>query len=331
MRSYTLENVMIASALLLIGLSIVGWAGYSTWTGVKERQEQEQTQTKVNQIHQRRALLLEQLGALLSVEEQANRAAVIRAEDGVTALFFNYANHTPKFAEEVTGLWNRAKFSGKRIQDKLLNTDHVAELSAELFSKTIVNDVKLRNDLQEVVSQFRSDLNANRNRLLGEAALRIAESDMKVADVGTTQKYVFEQLSASVQRQISSDVRAAQSDIPLLFVGTVMAEIVTQMLVTSAVRTAVAVGVGTGSGVPGVGAVIGFIVGASIGMAIDSRLMHTKRLEIESGASRALDQMHRDLWSNPTDGLESKFNQAVKLNRHLHTQSLNQIIAGEKI
>ena len=331
MRLKNLKTVMIASALLLIGLSIVGWVGYSTWTGIEEHHEQKRSQRALNQNHQRRALLAGQLETLLSTEEQANLAAVTRAEDGVTALFLAYANRTPKFSAEVTGFWNRTKFISKRIQDKLQKTDHVADFSAELFSKNIVTDEKLSKDLQGVVSQFRGDLNANRNRLLGEAALRIAESDMKVADVDTTQKNIFEKLSASVQQQISIDVKKQQTDILWIMVGTAMAETVTQILVTSAVRTAVVLVGGTGSIVPGVGTVIGFITGTAIGMAIDTHTMHTKRLEIEIGARRALDKMQADLWRNPTDGLETKFKEVVKLNRDLHARFLNRIISGEKV
>jgi hypothetical protein len=60
-------------------------------------------------------------------------------------------------------------------------------------------------------------------------------------------------------------------------------------------------------------------------------MMHTKQLEIETSARRELYKMQDEIWRNPTDGLEKKFKEVVKLNRGLHARTLNKIIAGEKV
>ena len=113
MRISNNVKTSLAILVLLIGLGmIVGAWWLSRPPGESASQAQARTEAEktrqAEELQHRRDLLSKQISALISAEEEANYAAIVRGESDLRTTFRTYATRVPEFADEVMG-WQSNK------------------------------------------------------------------------------------------------------------------------------------------------------------------------------------------------------------------------------
>jgi hypothetical protein len=297
-----------------------------------------ETRRQAEELHHRRDLLSKQIETLISVEEEANRVAIIRADDDLRDMFKTYADHTLQFAEAVTGWRNSFTIPVLKMKDWWSKSNEVQKVTAELFARYVVSDQQSVDDLNKIISQFRNDLAANRNRMLSEAALRIRQADLGIPDSSLSQDAVVARLSDKVQETLSRTVGNSPWYSLLSVGGSVVAEEGTRQLVGQVIRIASGTmfsGGVTGGEVgstmaPGLGTVAGIAIGVAVGFVVQHWMTEREQIKIEEEACRTLDAMREEIWSDPTEGLKVKFDQLVALTRDTHEQVLRNVVSEGK-
>lgn len=333
MRLSNAAKMIRAILALLTGLGMIGVAWWQT-RPVEESAAYQKRQAEA--LQHRRDLLSTQVGILVSVEEEANRAAMIRAENDLLDTFRTYADRTPQLAESATGWKARFKLAFLRFTDWWSATNTVQQLTAELFAQHVVSDVQSVKDLTRITSQFRSDLEANRNRTLTEAALRIRQADLGMPDLRLSQEDLVARLFATEQEALSRTLGTSPWNALLSFGGSAIGGGAMELLVVQMIRIASAgmvpgaiTGGQTGSFVaPGVGTVVGAFVGFAIGIAIDYWMTKRMTIAIEEEARRTLNAIRETIWSDPSLGLKVKFDRLINLTRDTHERVLRNMVSG---
>ncbi len=285
-----------------------------------------------------------QIQPLVTEEAVANRRAVAHAKMRLYEVFDKYRNRAPHFSDKLThwGVkWDLMKAS---LHDWWNKDNDAAQLTRKLFSENIFSEAELKRDLESVMKEFSSELEANRNLMLVQtiASLRSADVPMKGLLVdGLTQEF---------QAQVEVLLRERAKDVPqvtLLAAGGGlsagigfgwMAEAVTGIVVRWAATAAVTAGgstvvAGTAGGAGGTtvgpaGTAVGVVAGLIVGGAADWWMESHFKEKMTRQTVEALDGMEAAVWKDKKRGLNILLAQLVEENRIAHEKALKNIAAN---
>ncbi|MEI6541513.1 MAG: hypothetical protein WCO86_18605 [Planctomycetota bacterium] len=285
-----------------------------------------------------------QIQPLVKEETLANSRAVAHAKMRLHEVFDKYRSHAPHFSDKLThwGVkWDLMKAS---LHDWWNKDNDAAQLTRKLFSESIFSEAELKRDLESVMKEFSSELEANRNLMLVQtiASLRSVDVPMKGLSVdGLTQAF---------QAQVEVLLRERAKDVPQvtllaagggLSAGIVfgwMAEALTDIVVSWAATAAVTAGgstvvAGTAGGAGGTtvgpaGTVAGVVAGLIVGGAADWWMESHFKEKMTMQTVEALDGMEAAVWKDKKRGLNILLAQLIEENRIAHEKALKNIAAN---
>jgi hypothetical protein len=286
-----------------------------------------------------------QIAPLLDAALQRNRRAADRAVASLHERFNAHRAGVKAFAENIAG-W-RTRFGviqcfATDVWDKHVrgntSANSVGAYIEEKFRTRVLSEPSLQADVEEVLKQYRQDLEASRNQLFAEIKLPLhGRNSPIVLDEKGLEKLCLDidnrakQLNAKTPRDSVVTGLAAVAggwvgaETGEMVVGQILARVGTSVAVeaaeaaTAAGGSALAGGTATGGGVGSLGGPAGTVVGIGVGVAIGSAIdwWMSDRLEshITDQCDEFLDTVEHKLveGSEQSPGLRSSFEQAEKL------------------
>jgi hypothetical protein len=319
---------------LILGLAMIG-AGW--WLAALPKAQ------KVKR--QRQEFFASQATELLALEEERNRAAMELARGRLAAHFSRYRLGVPRFAQDLTTWGTRYRISKALLKDWWSKSNEARKVATDHFSEFVVSDEQLQKDVAEVIAQFSSDLEADRNKMLSELQVRVASAAVPCATKELGSTGLGEAFMAEAQPRLKE--RAAQS-LVVCILGTgggfaaaqAATRIVSKLLTSMAVRvaagaavrgSAVATGaVAGGEGgtmlTPGVGTAIGVVGGLIAGWGVDWWTEKEFKEQVTNECNEMLSGMEEALWSDPAEGLGAGFSRSIRITRECHEAALRKMI-----
>lgn len=322
---------------LLIGISMIGVAWHistprpETDDEIKVRQDAELVRQK-EALRQRRELLSRQLQNLVGTEEEANRVAILRAKSSLDDAFTLFTNRVPQFTEEITTWKSRYRIARSGLKDKINGSHELEALASEYFEKHVASNQDISTAIDAIAAQFQSDLAANRNRMLSEAALRIHEADLGIPSADFSAETLGGRIAAK-RAQMATPISNIPGATALSISGSIIVEMAVQAMIArvvgysaGATTTGAAAGAAGGTAfTPGVGTAIGFTVGIAAGFAVDHLMTERMKEKIMRETRDTLNAMKYEIWSNETEGMNLRLEGLVTATKELHTTALTGI------
>ena len=323
--------------LLILGLALIG-AGW--WLAARPNDQ------KVKR--QRQEFFASQGTELLALEEERNRGAMELARGRLAAHFSRYRLGVRRFAADLTTWGARYQISKALLKDWWSKSNEARKVAADHFSEFVVSDEQLQKDVAEVIAQFCSDLEADRNKMLSELQVRATTAAVPCATKELGSTGLGEAFMVDVQPRLKA--RAAQSLVACIL-GTgggfaaaqAATKIVSKLLASMAVRVAagaavrgsamatgaVAGGEGGTMFTPGVGTAIGVVGGLIAGWGVDWWTEKEFKEQVANECNEMLSGMEEALWGDPAEGLEAAFSRSISITRECHETALRKMITGE--
>ena len=218
--------------------------------------------------------------------DQLNRDAAERCVGRLRGLVAEYRSHVEPFVEDLTSISTRLGIVRRMPGGWWSEDSRVEDYVAEKFELHLFSEKKLLADVAGVLDQFRSEVDANQNRMLVNVRSCLDTADLPEAEIEEYDKFyqsVARQLSEYSAQQGSSSVYLALTALVVSEAGSYVAvTIVSGLLVRFGAMTATtaataggvtagasATGAGGGSLAGPVGIAVGLSVGLVIGLAID--------------------------------------------------------------
>lgn len=335
-QSKSTLSVVVSIIVLFFGLALIGGAWWisnspapETESQIQARQEAEKV-LQIEALRQRRELLSRQIELLVDTEQRANQVAILRAQNSLDDAFISFSNRLPEFVEKVTTWKARYQIARSGINDKVSGSHEMETVAAEYFEKNVASNQDISSAIDKIVAQFQSDLVANRNRMLSEAALRIREADLGLPPASYTSESLGNLVTAK-QEQMAQSLGGVPAFSAISISGSVVVDfalgtLVVRALSSGATITGAAAGAGAGTLItPGVGNAIGFVVGLAAGITFDYLMTERMKAKIMSETKDTLDSMKNEIWMNSTEGLNTKLSGLVKQTKELHVAALTSI------
>jgi hypothetical protein len=284
---------------------------------------------------------------LLNREEQRNREAMERARQQLAHDFARYHNGVPKFADDLTTWSTQYQIAKAALADWWSKSNEGRKVATDKFAKFVVSDLQLQTDVTGLIAQFSSDLEANRNKMLSELQEKVSTAAVPwaSADLGSTNlagAFALELRHVVKQQTVQSSLVKVLAEGGGFIAGAAATHIVTKLVTSMAIRVAtwaaargstVSAGALTGGEggtvlAPGVGTAVGAVGGIVVAWAVDWWMEKRFKEKVTSQCNQILDDMEKNLWNDPSQGLALSFGQAVKVSRECHEKALRTIITG---
>lgn len=335
-------KIAILIFALLVGISMIAaaWRISSprpeTESEIRVRQDAELVRQK-EALRQRRALLSRQLENLVGTEEEANRVAILRAKSSLDDAFRLFSNRVPQFTEEITTWTSRYQIARSGLKDKIKGSHELEALASEYFEKHVASNQDIAAAIDTTTAQFQSDLVANRNRMLSEAALRIQEADLGIPSAEYSAETLGGRIAAK-RTQMATPISNIPGATALIISGSIIVEMAVQAMIArvvgysaGAATTSAAAGAAVGTAItPGVGTAIGATVAFAAAVAADHLMTERMKEKIMRETQDTLNAMEYEIWSNETEGMNFRLKGLVTATKELHTTALTGIAQEEK-
>ena len=294
------------------------------------------------QKRQREQFFQTQMHLLLDHERDRNSKAIASARQLLDEKFKSYSERVPKFVEELTSLSSGYQITKAMIKDAWNKSEGVSDYVIQLFGEQVVSHDKLRSDVEEVVAQFRRELEANRNWMLAEATQRLTTATFPVPASISSQDGLFREFRGGFPKFLETRAKGLPGD-----KAKVLAEEVTRHLIEKAVaplqrRMIEAISARLASAITGgarsaggttnkntwgtaIGAVLANIAVNAVQAWMESRFQKELIGEVNS----TLDQMRASIWGTAKDGLEANLRQLIEIARKTHEQALRKVVVGD--
>ncbi len=289
-----------------------------------------------------------EISPLLDAALQRNRQAAARAIDALHERFDVHRVGVKPFAEDVSGWRTRFGVMGCFVTDQWDRhvrgnkvTNHVADYIQAKFRAHVLSEQALQADLEDVLKQYRGDLEASRNQLFAEIQLPLegSQSPIVLADEGWDGLYAdienrANQLNATTPRD---SVVTGLASVAGGWAGTeageaLAAEILARVGVSLAVDVAgdtamvggTATGAGAGSLVGPAGTAIGVGAGLAVGAAVDWWTSNRLEAHVIDQSDKFLDTLEHEIvdGGEKSPGLRASFEQAAKLAEQNQRQAI---------
>ena len=239
-----------------------------------------------NRIVERAAFFDNEVEPEIEKTDRLNREAAERCISRLKSQVTLYRQQVEPFVEDLTSLSTRFGIISRMPGGWWSEDERVEDFVAAKFEKHLFSEQKLLDDVAEILEQFRTEVDANQNRMLVNV-----KSCLDVADLPEVQVDDYEQFYRSVAQELSNySAQQGSTSVYNALTVLVMSEagsyaavtLVSGLLVrfgamaaTTAATAggvtagATATGAGGGSLAGPVGTAVGLGVGLVIGLAID--------------------------------------------------------------
>jgi hypothetical protein len=323
---------------LVLGIILMGVAWWSTDHGSGKQ--------KIKR--QRREFFATNGIALSNQEEQRNREAMERARQQLASDFARYHNGAPRFADDLTTWSAQYQIAKAALADWWSKSNEGRKVATDKFAEFVVSDRQLQKDVIGVIAQFSSDLEANRNKMLSELQEKVSAAAVPCASAapGSTnlaRAFALEAGHLVEQQTMQSSLAKVLAEGGGFMAGAAATHIVTKLMTSMAIRVATSVAArgstvaggvlagGEGGTVlaPGVGTAVGAVGGIVAAWAVDWWMEKKFKEKVTNECNRILDDMEKNLWNDPSQGLALSFGQAIQVTRECHEKALRTIITGD--
>ncbi len=271
-----------------------------------------------------------------------------RAKQQLAVHFARYRLGASDFAENLTTWGTRYKISEAALRDWWSKSNEARKIATAKFEEFVVSGQRLQKDVTNVIAQFASDLEANRNKMLSEIQENVSLAAVPCAstELGSTN------LVGAFMLEVQPLIKARATQSPIIAVlasgggfiaGEAGARILTRIFTTIAARVAtgaavrgsavaggaVAGGEGGGLFAPGVGTAIGVVGGIIVGFAVDWWTEKRFKEKVTGECNTMLADMEHALWTHETEGLGHSFTRTIQTIRECHKTALRKVITGE--
>ncbi|MDE0866066.1 MAG: hypothetical protein OSA98_19945 [Rubripirellula sp.] len=256
--------------------------------------------------------------------DQLNREAAERCVRRLHGLVSEYRSHVEPFVEDLTSISTRLGIVRRMPGGWWSEDGRVEDYVAEKFERHLFSEKKILADVESVLDQFRSEVDANQKRMLVNVRACLDTADLPEVEIEEYDKFyqsVARQLSQYSAQQGSSSVGNALTVLVISEAGSYAAvTIVSGLLVRfgamAATTTATAGGVTVGASATGagsgslagpVGTAVGLGVGLVIGLAVDWWMTEEFEEEMSLQLNDYLISLERAILygSEPTDAGQS--------------------------
>lgn len=325
--------------IFLVGIGMIAVA----WQMTRVKQSEQR------RLHQQREAFFQDNGIpALSREMERNREALQRARRRLSATFTRYKSGVPEFAESLTTWGARYRITKAVLADWWSDSNEARKVATDEFNTHVVSDEQLRTGVANIINQFASDVEANRNLMLSEVEAKATTAGLALASPAFDSTNLVQGFMSEVQPLITAQAVDSPA-VAILgtgggFIATEAAtRIISQLFTSLATRiatgaaargSAVAAGALTGGGggtalAPGVGTAIGIAGGIVVGCAVDLWMQKRFKEKVTDECNAILTDMETVLWSDPQHGLEAEFTKVISTGDQCHQAALRKIIMGE--
>ncbi len=299
---------------------------------------------------QRETFLKQELLPLVAEEAERNRLALEQARQELSAVFQQYKAGIPGFLEDLTSWGTRYRIAKATLGDWWAETNEAREITTKLFEEHVVSDSEMEEDLARIVARFASDLEANRNQMLGQAAIRMESADFSLPAAIGEEGAFAESFEREDQAFLAERARLSPAIGVLAIAGGFVTEETTRYLVTQlvrvvAVRLSAAVpaaggaaagtaAAGAGSGTlitPGVGTAIGLVCGLAVGFAVDMWMEQRFETKVAAEVEDLLARIEEEIWDHEESGLAIRLQQSIDAARESHEATMKTLFLGKAI
>ncbi|MCO8124219.1 hypothetical protein NHH03_20925 [Stieleria sp. TO1_6] len=235
---------------------------------------------------------------LIAQLDDQNRAAADRCVLRLKDVLAGYHRGVDHFVSDMTSITTRLGVIKRMPGGWWASDDRVAAYVQDKFETHLFSQQKLVDDVSAALVQFRTDVNANQNRMLTQVQAALSTADLTGVQLshqesffqqraGSLGDYAADQGTHSVENMLGAFVLgevgafAGRSIVGGLLVRFAPSIAIGSAAGASATVGASATGAGGGSLGGPVGAVVGFGAGLAIGLVIDWWM--TDRFEAELG------------------------------------------------
>jgi len=329
-------KVVAALFMLLLGIGMILTAW---WITSPERELK----------RQRARFFKTQMQPLLEKERDRNLAAIHSAKRLLDEKFARYSENVPKFTEALTSWSSKYRISKAMVRDKWNKSDETREYVISLFGEHVVSDDNLRGDFEQVVAQFRGEVEANRNLMLAEATHVLSSSMFPVHASMSNNESLSKAFGDEFTKLLSKRAKQIPGVTVLAVGGSILAEEGARIIVTAVIRivtakmasvataTATSAVAGTTTGAaagaaggtalaPGIGTAIGITVGIAVGTAVEWWMESRFKEKVTYECRSMLEEMKAGIWGTDEDGLKAYLNQLVEASREAHAKALKKVV-----
>ncbi|HZK80473.1 MAG TPA: hypothetical protein VFC46_05380 [Humisphaera sp.] len=287
-----------------------------------------------------------EISPLLDAALRRNRQAADRAIESMHDRFNAHRAGVKPFANEVSGWVTRFGIMGRFAGDSWdhfrgnPNTNAVGDYIQDKFRSHILSEQSLRADVDEVLKQYREDLEASRNQLFAEIKLPLHgnQSPIVLDDKGWDRLCLdvdqrTRRLNATTPRD---SVVTGLASVAGGWIGTETAEVIVVAILTR-VGGAMAGGSATGGGVGSFGGPAGTAIGIGVGLVVGAVIdwWTSDRLEahVAHECDTFIDTVERQIveGSGESPGLRTSFELAAKLaDAHQRQAIIDAILEARK-
>lgn len=275
----------------------------------------------------------ERVAPILEANSSANAKAVETLKSEIHAQFEVYRQRVPAFTSDITGFSNKTQITWEATKQMAsADKDKVKRHVAEKFEMHVVSAEKMQKDIERILHAFRSDIEANKNRMLVDIEVAV-KNDARFSAVKLD---IPDSFGKEIEAGIGEFSKQSGKDVLVLTGLNVLASVAVDYAVTELVAAALArvgtslaasmgaaatvsggatVAGGAGGGTTGTlggpaGVVIGLAAGLTVGLIID--IVMTDRLETKLNAecSTFLTKAETEITTGP-NGLVAALEKAV--------------------
>jgi HAMP domain-containing protein len=289
-----------------------------------------------------------EISPLLDAALQRDRQAAARAIDALHERFDVHRAGVRPFAEDVSGWRTRFGVIGCFATDQWDHdvrgnkvTSHVADYIQAKFRVHVLSEQALQADLEDVLKQYRGDMEANRNQLFAEIKLPLegSQSPIVLDDAGWDGLYSdiverVRQLNAHTPRD---NVVTGLVSVAGGWVGTEAGEVLAAGILTR-IGSTLAVEAASGSATLGgtttggevgslagpAGTAIGIGAGLAVGAAVDWWASNRLEAHVIDQSDKFLDTVEDEIvdGGQKVPGLRASFEQAAKVTDQNQRQAI---------
>lgn len=294
--------------IVVIGAIVAGWWLFISRPGPKPPQPP----TAPSPVIERRAELEQIFNSHVIPEIQSyqerNLEAVQRCVRRIQSSFEEYRQNIPPFCNEITRLGSRLYIARKMFGDWWHGSNGAGQYVQKTFEKMVVSPQQLTNDIAKALTDFKAEVEANRQNLLSSVKVAVPSSNFPEIVLPNYEEFSQEATKRLVeyfQNKANQNIGNAvatfvASEVATTIAAQIARQALAQVLATMA-RTAATAGgataggaaAGTAGGTAGgpIGIAVGFGAGLVVGALVDWWLTEQFRAKLEAELNTYLDSL----------------------------------------
>jgi hypothetical protein len=283
--------------------------------------------------NQKAAFFKDRVSPILDANASANAKALDTLKAEIHSQFELYRKRVPAFTDDITGFGNKTKITWEATKQMASDDkDKVKRHVTGKFEMHVVSAEKMQKDLERILHSFRTDIEANKNRMLADIEVAV-KADPRFSASGVS---LPESFGKNVEADISTASLQAGKDAVVLSGMTFLislateeavrslvtatltrvgASLATSMGATAAASGGATVAGGAGGGGAGTlggpaGVVIGGAAGITVGIIVDYVMTERMETKLNQECTAFLTKAEKEITTGP-DGLVAALEKAL--------------------